>query len=136
MLRSIALCPALLVVGTPLRAEIIQVDSAGLQRLLAPDFPVVDIRTLEEWNETGTIEGSHLLTLFDTDGDYDFDAWLRSVSAVADIEQSVALTCHGGKRIFKAARVLDEQRGTRRVYNVRHGVSGWIVEILPVVAGP
>ena len=136
MLRSIAFCAALLVVGTPLRAEIIHVDSAGLQRLLAADVPVVDIRTLEEWSETGTIEGSHLLTLFDTNGDYNFDAWLRSVSAVADIKQSVALICHGGKRSFKAARMLDEQRGTRRIYNVRHGVSGWIAENRPVVAGP
>lgn len=136
MLRSIALCAALLLVGTPLRAEIDHVDSAGLQRLLAADVAVVDIRTPEEWSETGTIEGSQLLTLFDANGDYDIDAWLRAVSAIADTGQPVVPICQGGKRSFEAARLLGEQPGYRRVYNVRRGVSGWIAEDRPVVAGP
>lgn len=136
MLRSIALVAALLVLATPLRAEIVHVDSAGLQRLLAADVAVVDIRTPEEWRKTGTIEGSHLLTLFDADGDHDIGAWLRTLDAVAGAGQPVALVCHGGKRSLKAARLLDGQPGDRRVYNVRHGVSGWIAEDRPVVAGP
>ena len=136
MMRSIALIAALLVVATPLRAEIVHVDSAGLQRLLADDVAVVDIRTPEEWSETGTIEGSHLLTFFDANGDYDIGAWLRAVSAIADPGQPVALICHGGKRSFRVARMLDRQPGHRRVYNVRGGVSGWIAEDRPVVAGP
>ena len=136
MLRSIALCAALLLAATPLRAEIVHVDSAGLQRLLAAGVAVVDIRTPEEWSETGTVEGSHLLTFFDANGGYDIDAWLRAVSAIADSEQPVALICHGGKRSFKAARMLDEQPGDRRIYNVPHGISGWIAENRPVVADP
>lgn len=136
MLRSIALCAALLLAVTPLRAEIVHVDGAGLQRLLAADVAVVDIRTPEEWHETGTIQGSHLLTLFDANGDYDIDAWLRSVSAIAGAGQPLALICHGGKRSLRAARILDGQPGDRRVYNVRHGVAGWIAEHRPVVAGP
>ena len=136
MLRSFALCAALLLVGPPLHAEIVHVDSAGLQRLLAADVAVVDIRTPEEWSETGTIEGSHLLTFFDANGDYDFGAWLRAVSAIADTGQPVALICHGGKRSFEAARMLDEQPGYRRIYNVRRGIARWIAEDRPVVAGP
>ena len=136
MLRSIALCAALLVLATPLRAEIVHVDSAGLQRLLAEDVAVVDIRTPEEWRETGTIEGSHLLTLFDANGDHDIDAWLRTLDAVAGAGQPVALMCHGGTRSLKAARLLDAQPGDRRVYNARLGVSGWIAEDRPVVVGP
>ena len=69
-------------------------------------------------------------------GNYDIGAWLRAVSPIADTGQPVALICHGGKRSFKAARMLDEQPGYRRVYNVRRGVSGWIAEDRPVVAGP
>ena len=136
MLRSIALCAALLLVGTPLHAEIVHVDSAGLQRLLAADVAVVDIRTPEEWSETGTIEGSHLVTFFDASGDHDIGAWLSAVSAIADTGQPIALICHGGKRSFEAARMLDGQPGYGRVYNVRRGIAGWIAENRPVVAGP
>ena len=130
MLRSIVLCAALLALATPLRAEIVHVDSAGLQRLLAEDVAVVDIRTPEEWRETGTIEGSHLLTFFDADGDHDLGAWLQTLDAVAGAGQPVALICHGGKRSLEAARLLDAQPGDRRVYNVRRGVWGWIAEEL------
>ena len=136
MLRTIALVAALLVAGTPLRAEIVDVDSAGLQRLLADGVAVVDIRTPEEWSETGTIEGSHLLTFFNANGDHDTGAWLRALETVADTGQPVALICHGGKRSFRVARLLDRQPGDRRVYNARQGVAGWIAGDRPVVAGP
>ena len=136
MLRSIVLCAALLVLATPLRAEIVHVDNAGLKRLRAADVAVVDIRTPEEWSETGTIEGSHLMTFFDASGEHDIDAWLRSVSAIAGTGRLLALICHGGKRSLEAARILDEQPGSRRIYNVRHGLSGWIAEDRPAVAGP
>ena len=136
MPRSISLCAALLVAATSLRAEIVYVDGPGLQQLLAAGVAVIDIRTPEEWSETGTIEGSHLLTLFGANGDHDIDAWLRMLDAVAGAGQPVALICHGGKRSAKAARLLDGQPGERRVYNVRHGIAGWIDEDRPVVAGP
>lgn len=74
MLRSIALIAALLVLETPLRTDIVQIYSAGLQRLPADDAAVVDIRTPEESRETGTIEGSHLLTFSDADGNRDIGA--------------------------------------------------------------
>ena len=74
MLRSIALIAALLVLETPLRTDIVHVYNAGLQRLLADDAAVVDIRTPGEWRETGTIEGSHLLTFSDADGNRDIGA--------------------------------------------------------------
>ena len=136
MLRTIALVAALLVFAMPLRAEIVHVDSAGLQRLLADGVALVDIRSPEEWSETGTIAGSHLLTFFDADGNHDTGGWLRKIDAIAGTGQPVALICHGGKRSFRVARLLDRQPGDRRVYNARQGVSGWIAEDRPVVDGP
>ena len=136
MLRSISLCAALLVAAAPLRAEIVHVEIAGLERLLADGVAVVDIRTPEEWSETGIIEGSHLLTFFDANGNYDVDAWLRTLDPIAGAGQPVALICQGGKRSFGAARLLDERPGDRRVYNVRGGVAGWIAEDRPLVPGP
>ncbi len=42
-------------------------------------------------------------------------ALLRAVSAIADPGQPVALICHGGKRSFRVACMLDRQPGHRRI---------------------
>ena len=38
-----------------------------------------------------------MLTFFDASGDHDVGAWLRTLDAVADTGQPVALVGHGGK---------------------------------------
>ena len=133
MLRLIVFCAMLVVGGMPLRAEIIHVDSDGLQRLLTSGVPVIDIRRSEEWNRTGIIEGSHLLTFFDAKGGYDLDSWMPALAAIAASDQPVALICHAGNRSSKVARLLDEQFEFGHVYNVRHGISSWIEEGRPTV---
>ena len=133
MLRVIVFCAMLLIGGTPLRAEVTQVDSAGLQSLLSSGVPVVDIRTPEEWRKTGVIGGSHLLTFFDAKGRYDVGRWLTALAAIADAGRPVAILCHSGTRSNIVTRFLDQQFGYRHVYNVRHGISRWIAEGRPVV---
>ena len=91
----------------------------------------VNIPSPEEWSETGTIAGSHLLTFFDANGAHDTGGWLRALETIAGAGRPVALICHGGKRSFRVARLLDRQPGDRRVYNARQGVSGWIAEDRP-----
>ena len=128
MLRIVAFCAMLVVGGMPLHAEVIDVDSAGLQRLRAEGVPVIDVRRAEEWSKTGVIEGSHLLTFFDAKGRYDLGRWLPALAAIAESNQPVALICRSGKRSGRVARLLDEQFGYRHVYSARDGILGWIEE--------
>ena len=128
MLRIVAFCAMLVVGCMPLHAEVIDVDSAGLQRLRAEGVPVIDVRRAEEWSKTGVIEGSHLLTFFDAKGRYDLGRWLPALAAIADSDQPVALICRSGKRSGRVARLLDEQFGYRHVYSARDGILGWIEE--------
>ena len=128
MLRIVVFCAMLVVGGMPLHAEVIDVDSAGLQRLRAEGVPVIDIRRSEEWSKTGVIEGSHLLTFFDATGRYDLGRWLPALAAIAESNQPVALICRSGKRSGRVARLLDEQFGYRHVYSARDGILGWIEE--------
>ena len=69
---------AFLLFALPTRAELVNIDSAELARLIAKGVPVIDIRTKPEWDETGIVPGSHPLTFFDEKGDADpapgFDA--------------------------------------------------------------
>ena len=128
MLRIVAFCAMLVVGGMPLHAEVIDVDSAGLQRLRAEGVPVIDVRRPEEWSKTGVIEGSHLLTFFDATGRYDLGRWLPALAVIAESNQPVALICRSGKRSGRVARLLDEQFGYRHVYSARDGILGWIEE--------
>ena len=97
MLRFVVFCAMLVVGGMPLHADVIHVDSAGLQRLRTEGVTVIDVRRAEEWSKTGVIEGSHLLTFFDAKGRYDLDRWLPALAAIAESDQPVALICHSGK---------------------------------------
>ncbi len=128
MLRIAVFCIMLVVGAMPLHADVIQVDSAGLERLRAEGVAVIDVRRSEEWRETGVIEGSHLMTFFDKKGRYDLDRWLPALAAITESDQPVAFICRSGKRSGKVARMLDEQFGYRHVYTARDGILGWIEE--------
>lgn len=128
MLRLLVLAAALAAGGAPLRAEVTHIDNAALERLRKDGVPIVDIRTPQEWDATGVIEGSHLLTFFDARGRYDARAWLSALSALAGPEEPVAIICHGGRRSNTVSRLLDDRVGYRRVHNVRRGIAHWIAE--------
>ena len=134
MLRTMILTVALLASSAPLRAEVAHVDSATLERLLEAGVPVVDIRTPEEWEATGIIEGSHLLTFFDAQGNYDARAWVSALSAIAAPDAPVAIICHSGGRSDIVSRFLDGQVGYRHVHDVNKGISQWIAEGRSTVA--
>ena len=134
MLRTMILTVALLAGSAPLRAEVAHVDNATLERLLEAGVPVVDIRTPEEWEATGIIEGSHLLTFFDAQGNYDARAWVSALSAIAAPDAPVAIICHSGGRSDIVSRFLDGQVGYRHVHDVNKGISQWIAEGRSTVA--
>ena len=134
MLRSMILTIAFLAGSAPLRAEVTHVGNAALERLLEAGVPVVDIRTPEEWDQTGIIVGSHLLTFFDAQGNYDVGAWLSALSAIAAPDAPVAIICHSGGRSDIVSRFLDGQVGYQRVHDVHEGISQWIAEGRSTVA--
>lgn len=119
--------------ATPLRAEIIDIDNAALERLRQQGVPVVDIRTEAEWRDTGIVPGSHLLTLFDASGRADPERWLAQLSRIAKPEQPLILICRSGNRTRTAARLLDKQ-GYRTIHNVQHGIQAWQAERRPLQA--
>jgi len=133
MLRRIILVVALLTGAASLHADVTRVDGAALEELLKQGVPVVDIRTPEEWKTTGVIEGSHLLTFFDSQGRYDVPAWLAGLSKIAAPDEPVAIICHSGGRSAVVSRFLDSQVEYRRVHDVHEGIARWIEEGRPTV---
>ena len=60
-------------------AAVINIDNAELTRLAASGVAVIDIRTEPEWNATGVIAGSELLTFVDEEGRVDSSGWLEKI---------------------------------------------------------
>ena len=110
------------------RAEVINIDNAELARLSAKGVPVIDIRTAGEWKGSGVIPGARLLTFFDERGNANPAQWMASAKGVAKPDQPVILICRSGNRTRAAAQFLSEQAGYRTVYNVTHGMNGWMAE--------
>jgi rhodanese-related sulfurtransferase len=114
-------------------ADTVNIDDATLERLRAEGVPVVDIRTASEWQQTGIVPGSHLLTFFDNRGEAEPDAWLARLQAIAKPGQPVVLICRSGNRSTVVSRFLTENAGYAKVYNVESGIRGWVKAQHPVV---
>ena len=121
----------------PARAEVINIDNAELARLMAKGVPVIDIRTAGEWNSTGVIAGSKLLTFFDERGNANPAQWLATAKTIAKTNQPVILICRSGNRTRAATQFLSDQAGYKTVYNVSSGLNGWLSEkrtVIPATA--
>ena len=117
----------------PVRAEVINIDNAELARLMAKGVPIIDIRTAGEWNSTGVIAGSKLLTFFDERGNANPAQWLATAKTIAKTNQPVILICRSGNRTSAVTQFLSAQAGYATVYNVSSGLIGWLGENRPVV---
>ncbi|WP_295008510.1 rhodanese-like domain-containing protein [uncultured Dechloromonas sp.] len=116
----------LLAFGAIARAEVIDIDNAQLEKLSSSGVPVIDIRLQSEWEETGILAGSKLLTFFDEKGRYDAAAWLEKVKPIARPNEPVIVICRSGNRTKPVSQLLSQQAGYATVYNVKHGIKGWI----------
>jgi rhodanese-related sulfurtransferase len=108
------------------------VSNTELQTLLDEKVTLVDIRLPEEWQETGIVAGSQPITLFQKDGSVAAD-FLTKIQQVAPMDKPVALICRTGNRTRAGSEML-VQVGYKQVYNVTHGITGWIKEGKAVVA--
>ena len=135
-MQKILLSSLLLSIVLPLQAEVIQVDNAELQKLLDQGVPLIDVRTASEWQQTGVIAGSHLLTFFDESGNYNAKDWLEKFTAIAQPEQPVVLICAVGGRTQAITHFLDQKVGYKQVHNVTAGIRAWINAGKPTTAAP
>ena len=119
LFSSLALCALLA------RAEVINIDNAELAQLVKSGVTVIDIRTQPEWEETGIVPGSKLLTFFDERGRADPAAWLEKLKPMAGPGDPVVVICRSGNRTKPVSQLLSQQAGYAKVYNVKNGIKGW-----------
>ena len=111
------------------------IDNAKLQELLKQGVPLVDIRLEQEWKQTGIIQGSKTITFFDRTGRINPN-FVPEFTKLVKKDQPVAIICRTGNRSVAASQAIAQQLGYKKVFNVTHGITGWIKENRPVVKYP
>ena len=113
-------------------AAVTHLDNQETQALIEQGIPIIDVRMASEWQETGVIEGSHLVTFFDENGEYDLDSWLEQVNEISGKDKPFMLICAAGGRTGKISQFLDKKLEYNHVHNVKRGIRDWIKADLPV----
>ena len=123
-MKHLTICLALAI--APLaHGEVLPVEVEDLHTLLDRGVPMVDVRTPAEWQDTGVVEGSQLLSYFDPQGRANPDAYMQKFAAIAGPDDEVILICRTGERSTKVAKYLDAEQKYRKVYVIQGGVIGW-----------
>lgn len=117
--------------GTAWAADVMTAEQAR-SAALSGEITLVDIRTPQEWSETGVPDVAHVLNMH-SDG---FASRLLALYE-AHPDRPLAVICATGARSTYVTTAL-EQRGLTRLLNVREGMlgskhgPGWLSRSLPV----
>ena len=125
-IKLLAMTLFFLLNSTQLFAEIYEVNNEKIKILLESSVPLIDIRTEGEWNETGVINNSHLLTFFDKDGNYDFKKWMIEVGEIANENGPVIIICRSGRRSRIVSNMIIKENSEYLIYHATNGIKSWI----------
>lgn len=123
---------AMTLAGPDARAASILSAENAHQRAMAGDILLLDIRTPQEWAETGSGQGAHRLDMRRDDFMTALDKLLEG-----NRNKPVALICAGGVRSSSLSRVLREA-GYTNIIDVPEGMlgsyagPGWLARGLPL----
>ena len=95
---------------------------------------LVDIRRAEEWQLTGVIADSHLLTYYDANGNADVAGWMAALAKIATPEDDLVLVCRSGHRTGIILEFLHTQTPYQQARHLSDGILGWLGNGLPVVS--
>jgi len=109
----------------PPQAHVGGIHPERLGDLAAQGVPLVDIRRAYEWEATGVIAGSHLITFFDEGGRYDLEGWLAKLAVLAGPDDPVILICRLAQRTDLLGRWLNGVGGYGAVMHLAGGIVAW-----------
>ena len=113
-------------------ANVIDIDNTQLKKLIKQDVSIVDIRRSNEWNETGIISNSLLITFFDEKGNYNLKEWRQKLQENSSYNKDIIIICRSGRRTKIAAEIISKNLGLK-VYNVTKGIKSWMQSNEPLV---
>ncbi len=125
---------ALIVLSVGAWAEFKSISAEELTKLQAQGVPVIDIRTPQEWRQTGIIKGAHKMMFFTPRGEANVAEWFFDLGhLVKDKKAPLIIYCAHANRSKVLGQALD-QMGFAKVYELEGGIeNGWIKKGKPTV---
>jgi len=115
----------LLITMTALMADLQQVWATP--EFVQKDIKIIDIRTPNEWKETGIVKDSYTIMFFDEEGNFSVENFLKQLNMVVKKDESFALICRVGSRTGIISEFLSEKLGYK-VINLKGGIMKIIQE--------
>jgi len=90
---------------------------------------VIDIRTPEEWVDTGTIKGAEKIMFFDQQRKPLIDEFMKAFEKiVTSKDQPFILVCRSGSRTNAVSNFLKGKLGYKNAAHLVKGMNQWIAE--------
>ncbi len=116
-----------LLLSSTLYAKFINLNPTQVQKKIDQEVLLIDIRTPEEWRETGIVPTSKKMMFFSPDGTYDVQGWLNKLSTlVKDKNTPIVLICRTGSRTKILGDFLSKQVKFTNVFHLEHGIYSWM----------
>ena len=115
-----------LIVSAQANADVQPAVNDKIISLMKQGVPLIDIRTNSEWQNTGIIKNSKLLTFFDRDGKSDVKSWMNKLREMAKKDQPLIIICRSGRRSGIVSDMLVNEENYSEVYNANSGIMAWI----------
>ena len=113
-------------------ADVIDINNDQIKELMKINTPIIDIRTSPEWDQTGVVPNSLLLTFFDKNGKYNFESWYNNLIKITKKDQPIILICRSGRRTKIVAEMMNS-KFNYVIYNAKYGIKSWIKSNLKTV---
>ena len=114
-------------------AEVVDINNEQILELSKNNIPIIDIRRSSEWDQTGVVPKSILLTFFDKEGNYNYDEWYEKLRLEIDEGKPIILICRTGRRTKIIAKMMEIIKFDNVIYNAKSGITSWIDEKLITV---
>ena len=127
MKKIIFICLFLL---ASLNAKVI--NKSPSMEIINSNTPIVDIRTPQEWRDTGILKGAIPIMFFDRNGKFDVNKFLKELNAKVDTKKPFAIICRTGHRTGMVSEFLSKELGYD-VINLKGGMVYAQSKNLPIV---
>lgn len=116
-------------------ADVKSISTEKLEIAIQNGVPVIDIRREDEFKQLGIIKGSHKLTFFDENGNYNVVQWLNKFTKIVkDKNQPFVLVCARANRTKVVGQMLSEQLQYKNVQDLEGGITnGWVFKGKPTI---
>jgi len=109
-------------------ADFKSITTQELETAMKNGVTIIDIRREDEFKQLGIIQGSHKLTFFDDNGNYNVEQWMNKFTKIVkNKNQPFVLVCARANRTKVVGKMLSEQARYKNVQELEGGIThGWI----------